>query len=443
MKRFHLVSLGCPKNLVDSECLYGQLTLNDWTSVSTPEEAEVLLINTCGFIQPAVEESIEEILHLAALKEIDPQKKVVVVGCLVQRYGRQLLEQLPEVDLFVGTEGIPAISGLLDTVCRDDQPERLVMPDRFLMDASVPRQLSTPFFRAWLKVTEGCNNCCSYCLIPAIRGPLRSREVHDLVKEAARLEQGGVRELSLVAQDLTAYGLDRHGSSRLIQLLEAFLAGTDIAWIRLLYLYPSGVSEALLEVIASEPRIVPYLDIPLQHVSDSVLRAMNRRYGRRDIDQLLTRIRAVIPGAALRTTVMVGFPGETEKDFAELLEFLRLARFNHLGAFAYANEEGCVAEGLTGQVDEETKQERLAAVLSAQAEISADIQQRAVGSRETVLVEGVSRETDLLLEGRTRYQAPEIDGCVLINDGTASPGDFVQVEITEAHVYDLVGRIVP
>ncbi len=443
MKRFYLISLGCPKNLVDSECLYGQLSLSGWTSVSTPEEADVLLLNTCGFIQPAVEESIEEILHLAALKEIDPQKKVVVVGCLVQRYGRQLLEQLPEVDLFVGTEGIPAISRLLDTVCRDEQPERLVMPDRFLMDASVPRQLSTPFFRAWLKVTEGCNNCCSYCLIPAIRGPLRSREVHDLVKEAARLEQGGVRELSLVAQDLTAYGLDRDGSSRLIQLLEALLAGTGIAWIRLLYLYPSGVSEALLEMIASEPRIVPYLDIPLQHVSDSVLRAMNRRYGRRDIDQLLTRIRAVIPGAALRTTVMVGFPGETEKDFAELLAFLRLARFNHLGAFAYANEEGCAAEGLAGQVDAETKQERLDAVLSVQAEISADIQQRAVGSRETVLVEGVSRETDLLLEGRTRYQAPEIDGCVLINDGTASPGDFVQVEITEAHVYDLVGRIVP
>lgn len=443
MKRFYLISLGCPKNLVDSECLYGQLSLSGWTSVSTPEEADVLLLNTCGFIQPAVEESIEEILHLAALKEIDPQKKVVVVGCLVQRYGRQLLEQLPEVDLFVGTEGIPAIFRLLDTVCRDEQPERLVMPDRFLMDASVPRQLSTPFFRAWLKVTEGCNNCCSYCLIPAIRGPLRSREVHDLVKEAARLEQGGVRELSLVAQDLTAYGLDRDGSSRLIQLLEALLAGTGIAWIRLLYLYPSGVSEALLEMIASEPRIVPYLDIPLQHVSDSVLRAMNRRYGRRDIDQLLTRIRAVIPGAALRTTVMVGFPGETEKDFAELLAFLRLARFNHLGAFAYANEEGCAAEGLAGQVDAETKQERLDAVLSVQAEISADIQQRAVGSRETVLVEGVSRETDLLLEGRTRYQAPEIDGCVLINDGTASPGDFVQVEITEAHVYDLVGRIVP
>lgn len=443
MKRFHLISLGCPKNLVDSECLYGQLSLSGWTSVSTPEEADVLIVNTCGFIQPAVEESIEEILQLAAFKEVDPQKKVVVVGCLVQRYGRLLLEQLPEVDLFVGTEGVLVISGLLDTVYRDEQPERLVIPDRFLMDAAVPRQLSTPFFRAWLKVTEGCNNCCSYCLIPAIRGPLRSRDVHDLVKEALHLEQGGVRELSLVAQDLTAYGLDRDGSSRLIQLLEALLAGTNIAWIRLLYLYPSGVSEALLEVIASEPRIVPYLDIPLQHVSDSVLRAMNRRYGRRDINQLLARLRAVVPGAALRTTVMVGFPGETEKDFAELIEFLRLARFNHLGAFAYANEEGCAAEGLAGQVDEETKQQRLDAVLSVQAEISADIQQRAVGSIETVLVEGVSRETDLLLEGRTRYQAPEIDGCVLINDGEASPGDFVQVEITEAHVYDLVGRIVP
>lgn len=443
MKTFHLVSLGCPKNLVDSELVYGLLQAQGWQGCDRPDEAAVLIINTCGFIQSAVEESIDEILGLAAWKQDDPAKKLVVIGCLVQRYRRRLVEELPEVDLFVGTDGVTSLPELLAGLGRSDVPERqMVLPDRFLMTAALPRQLSTPFFRAWLKITEGCDNHCSYCLIPAIRGPLRSREIEDLVVEADRLEQGGVREITLVAQDLTAYGEDRAGRGQLVSLLKALLSNTSIPWFRLMYLYPSGITDELLHLAAAEPRIVPYFDIPLQHVSDRVLRAMNRRYTRADIEQLLGRIRAIVPGAALRTTFLVGFPGETEADVEQLLEFLPIARFDHLGVFPYANEEGCPAEQMTDQVAETEKQHRLDGVLTAQAEVSANAQQRFVGTVQRVLVEGVSRESELLLEGRTRYQAPDIDGCVLINEGETSPGEFVDVEITEAHVYDLVGRIV-
>ncbi len=443
MKTFHLVSLGCPKNLVDSELVYGLLLAQGWQGCDLPDEAAVLIINTCGFIQSAVEESIEEILGLASWKQDDPTKKLVVIGCLVQRYRRRLVEELPEVDLFVGTEGITSLPELLAGLGRSDMAERrMVLPDRFLMTAALPRRLSTPFFRAWMKITEGCDNHCSYCLIPSIRGPLRSREIEDLVIEADRLEQGGVREITLVAQDLTAYGEDRGGRGQLVSLLKALLSETSIPWLRLMYLYPSGITDELLHLARAEPRIVPYFDIPLQHVSDRVLRAMNRRYTRADIDQLLERIRTIVPGAALRTTFLVGFPGETTADIEQLLEFLPIARFDHLGVFPYANEEGCAAEHMADQVAEAEKQHRLDAVLTTQADISANTQQRFVGTVERVLVEGVSRESELLLEGRTRYQAPDIDGCVLINEGETSPGEFVDVEITEAHVYDLVGRIV-
>jgi ribosomal protein S12 methylthiotransferase len=422
--------------------VYGLLQEQGWQGFDLPDEATVLIINTCGFIQSAVEESIDEILGLAAWKQDDPEKKLVVIGCLVQRYRRRLIEELPEVDLFVGTEGITHLPKLLAGLGREKAAERLVLPDRFLMTAALPRRLSTPFFRAWLKITEGCDNHCSYCLIPSIRGPLRSREIEDLATEADRLEQGGVREITLVAQDLTAYGEDRGGGGQLVSLLEALLSGTSIPWLRLMYLYPSGITDELLHLAAAEPRIVPYFDIPLQHISDRVLRAMNRRYTRADIEQLLERVRTTVPGAALRTTFLVGFPGETAADVEQLLDFLSIARFDHLGVFPYANEEGCAAEQMADHVAEAEKQLRLDAVLTAQADISANAQQRFVGTVERVLVEGISRESELLLEGRTRYQAPEIDGCVLINEGETSPGEFVDVEITEAHVYDLVGRIV-
>ncbi len=441
-RSFHLVSLGCPKNLVDSEVIYGLLEKHGWQGLDKPEDASILLINTCGFIQPAVEESIEEILQLSRLKTDAPGKKLVVVGCLVQRYRDTLASELPEVDLFVGTEGIPQVPALLEKLLSGTVGPRLVRPDLFLMDAVLPRRLSTPFFRAWLKITEGCDNHCSYCLIPSIRGRLRSRALNDLVFEARQLEAQGVRELSLVAQDLTAYGLDLNGKRNLAGLLRRLLDETSIDWIRLLYLYPSTIPDELLELVARNPRIVPYLDIPLQHVSTPVLQAMNRRYRTEDIQALLSRVRTLLPDAALRTTFLVGFPGETQRDIDQLVDFLNEAALDHVGVFVYADEEGSSSVKLAGKIGEVTKQERLQRILAVQSEISRKKLQRFVGTTQQVLVEGLSKETDLLLEGRTKYQAPDIDGCVLINEGETRPGEIVEVKITEAQTYDLVGRIV-
>ncbi len=443
---FHLISLGCPKNLVDSEVMFGLLEQAGWSSSADPEQASLLLVNTCGFIASAVEEAVDEILTVAEWKQRDPEKILVVTGCMVQRYGEELLAELPEVDLFIGTEGFAQIVPLLAALKAGKLPKKLVVPERFLMDSSLPRRLSAPFFQAWLKITEGCNNRCSYCLIPSIRGDLRSRTVADLVAEAERLERQGVRELTLIAQDLTAYGNDLalpgSGSDGLPALVQSLLTATSIPWIRLMYLYPTGVSDALLTLMASQPRLVPYLDIPFQHVSDQVLRRMNRHYSGDDLRQLVSRLRHFVPEIALRSTMMVGFPGETEADVEQLAAFLQEVRLDHVGVFAYANETGCPSERFPHQCSEAAKQERLDYILEVQAEVSAANLQRFVGRTEPVLVHGLSQETDLLLEGRTRYQAPEIDGLVYINDGHARPGDIVEVRITAAHDYDLVGEIV-
>ncbi|MCW5212384.1 30S ribosomal protein S12 methylthiotransferase RimO [Desulfobulbus sp. TB] len=450
-KKMHLTSLGCPKNLVDSEMMLGLLELKNYITVEDPAEAELLLINTCGFIRPAVEEAVDKILELAEYKQDDPTKKLVVTGCMVQRYGKELQKELPEVDFFVGIDEEKNISSLLteNTKNTDKRPDTpllfLHQPSTFLADSHVPRRLATPFFRSYLKITEGCNNRCTYCMIPAIRGDLRSRPVQDLLVEAKSLEQRGVKELALIAQDLTAYGDDFGAGDKkdnLVTLLRQLLAKTDIPWFRLLYLYPSLVSAELLELMAEQPRILPYLDIPFQHVSDPVLQRMGRRYGQQELEQLISMIRQIVPNCALRTTMMVGFPGETEDDVQKLLDCLQRWQIDHLGVFSYEAEQGSVAADFSGQVDKEIGEERFARVMALQAEISTQQLKQYVGNKEPVLVEGVSQETDLLLEGRTRYQAPDIDGCVLINDGTARPGDILTVEITEAHTYDMVGRII-
>ena len=442
MRSFHLVSLGCAKNLVDSELIIGNMTTEGWRFVEDPEAADLLMLNTCGFIQPAVEEAIEEILELARIKEQHPEQKLVVVGCLVQRYKETLPDELPEVDLFVGTEGCHDMAARVGRLFGAKSVAQVELPDRFIMDSSLPRTLTTPFFRAWFKVTEGCDNRCSYCMIPSIRGNLRSRPIDDLLREACRLEAQGVRELSLIAQDLTAYGNDLGQGTHLTSLLERLLRETTIPWLRLLYLYPSGIDERLLTLMAANERIVPYLDIPFQHVSSRVLQGMNRRYTSDDLYRLIERIRRYLPEVALRTTFLVGFPGETERDLDELITFLKDSQLDHVGVFPYANEEGCGSEHFPGQVDDEEKLSRRDRILAMQAEISTEIQKKYIGREELVLVEGVSRETDLLLEGRTRFQAPDVDGCVYINDGTANPGDLVKVLIEESQVYDLVGGIV-
>lgn len=441
MSTFYLVSLGCAKNLVDSEVMIGSLLAAGWKLVDRPELARVLLVNTCGFLQSAAKEAIDEIFAMIRVKEQDPEKRVVVVGCLVQRYQEKLAVDLPEVDLFVGTEGAEQIAGLLASLEQEDPSTRIALPDRFLMSNRSPRTITTPSYRAWLKITEGCNNRCSYCMIPSIRGNLRSRPIDDLVLEAQRLEAQGVRELSLVAQDSTAYGGDLSPAVSLEQLLEHLLNATTIPWLRLLYLYPTGVSEALLDVMANNDRIVPYLDLPMQHVNDRVLRAMNRRYDKKHLLDLLAMMRRKIPQIALRTTFLVGFPGETELEFLEIEEFLRSQRLDHVGVFAYSNEEGAPSEKLPGQIPAREKKRRVKRLLSLQAKLSQARIKEFVGRVEPVLVEGVSSESELLLQGRTRFQAPEVDGCVLINDGTAQAGDIVPVRISESMVYDLVGGI--
>lgn len=441
-KKVYLVSLGCPKNLVDSELMLGLLEKAGYRSCEDPQDADLMLVNTCGFIQPAVEEGIEVVLDLVQQRQKSPEKILVVTGCMVQRYGPDLQAELPEVDLFIGTDGFQSIVSRLDALAKGRQEPLIITAPRYLMDSSVPRLVSTPSHRAYIKVTEGCSNRCSYCMIPKLRGPLRSRTLADLVQEAQRLEQQGVRELTLVAQDLTAYGADlAAGTPRLEALLEEFLRCTAIPWIRLLYLYPNRLTDRLLGLMADNPRIVPYLDIPLQHVSSRILSAMRRPYGKESAEVLLGRIRAALPEAAIRSTFIVGFPGEREEDVRELEDFLRCQRLDHVGVFEYSNEEGCAAFDLPDHCAAEEKAERRQRLMEIQAEISLSKNRQRVGGLEPVIVEGVSRESDLLLEGRTRFQAPEIDGCVYIAAGSCNIGDIVPVRITEAHPYDLVGEI--
>lgn len=409
---------------------------------SDPDSADILLVNTCGFIQPAVEEAIDTIMDLIAIKERHPGMMLVVTGCLVQRYAGNLQEELPEVDLFIGTDGFQDI---VAHVNRLPSPDIIVHapPPRYVMDSLTPRRLTTPPHRAYLKITEGCSNKCAYCMIPAIRGPLRSRSLDDIVAEVRELDTLGIKELTLVGQDLTAYGLD-FGSTgpRLDHLLEHILDQSKIPWLRLLYLYPGRLSDPILDLMAREDRLLNYLDIPLQHISEKVLKAMRRPFGKKHLHSLIERIRAKVPEAAIRTTFMVGFPGETDGDVEEIADFLRHYQLHNVGVFTYSNEEGCAAEHLPDQVEEKIKQERSGYLMEIQSQISAKINQGYVGQQLEVLVEGVSEETELLLEGRSRFQAPEIDGCVYIADGQCTSGDLVMVEITEAHPYDLVGNIV-
>ena len=441
----HLVSLGCPKNLVDSEVMLGILLAGGYTLLEDPAAADLLLINTCGFIKPAVEEAIDEILRLAEHKSNanEQGRKVIlaVTGCLVQRYGRELQAALPEVDLMIGTDGFQEIERLLAELARQKKTCFELRPAHYLMDAKTPRKVSTPPHRAYLKLTEGCDNRCSYCLIPSIRGSLRSRVPADILAEAARLEAQNLKELTLIAQDTSAYGRDLDSGVNLAALLRELLEKSKIPWIRLLYLYPTGITDELLHLLAASPRILNYLDIPLQHVSDGVLRRMNRHYNRQIIDDMLSRIRTVLPDAALRTTLMVGFPGETEEDVDLLAEFLRKEQLDHVGIFQYQNEEGCAAWNLSEQCTDEIKQMRYDRLMKIQAEISLHRQQQYIGKIEEVLVEGLSEETELLLEGRTAFQAPDIDGRVYINAGTADQGSLVHARINEAHPYDLIGEI--
>ena len=438
---FYLQSLGCPKNRVDSEVILGSLLNAGYTPVEDPLDARLIVVNTCGFIRSATEESIETILELAQAKKLGRCDFLVVAGCLPQRYGRKLVKSMPEVDLFVGTSSFIHLVQLLARNQEDDLEKLMLEPPKFLMTAKTPRTLSAPFYSAYLKVAEGCSNRCSFCTIPAIRGPYRSRPLKDLLREAQWLASHGVVELNLVAQDTTAYGRDLDTTPCLSDLLEALAKMGRFSWIRVLYGYPQKIDGKLLETMASYESICNYLDLPLQHVSSHLLKAMGRTGSAREFLELVAMIREYLPEVTLRTTLIVGFPGETQRDFQELYEFVEQARFQRLGLFAYSPEKGTRAALFSNTVKESVKIQRVQSLAALQEKISLEYNSRLVGTVQPVLIEGLSDESDLLLQARLASQAPEVDGCVLINKGFGKVGDIVAARITEAHPHDLIGEI--
>jgi ribosomal protein S12 methylthiotransferase len=445
----YMHTLGCPKNRVDSEIMLGTLSQAGYRLVQDPSRADVIVVNTCGFIESAKEESVQAILALGRMKEEGRCKKLVVAGCLTQRYHEEMAREMPEVDHFVGTGAYQDIAAIVSRA----QAERVIVPDPdFVHAASTPRVNSLATHTAYLKIAEGCDNDCAFCIIPALRGAQRSRPVEDLVAEATALAAQGVVELSLVAQDLTAYGQDLPGEerrrTRLHTLLPELCRVEGIRWIRLHYAYPRDFPDALVEVIAREPKIAKYLDMPLQHSSDRLLRSMKRGRDVRFLRGLLAKLRRRVPGIALRTALIVGLPGETEEDFQDLLSFVEEQRFERLGVFTYSREEGTAAAEMAHQVPERVKRARQRKVMALQQRISRAQQRDLVGRRLEVLVEGRAEGTEHLLVGRHAQQAPEIDGLTYINDfavpgeRVAYPGEIVTVEVTEAGDYDLVGRVV-
>jgi len=439
-KTVFAVSLGCPKNLVDTEIILGRLVQAGWRVTGAPAAADLLLVNTCAFIEPACQEAVDAILDLARLKADRPEVRLVVAGCLVQRYREELVRDLPEVDLFIGVNDFPDLPAILN---RPRTQDRLFCQGGpYPYAAPEPRYPATPPHLAYLKIAEGCSHRCTFCLIPRIRGPLRSRPLDTLVVEAQRLAAAGVRELILVAQDTTAYGREAPGQPGIAALLRELAALDGFTWIRLLYAHPARISPELLDAMAANPRILPYLDLPIQHAHDDILRRMGRDYRRRDILDALRRIREALPGATLRTTVMTGFPGETEAHFQTLLDFVQEAGFNHLGVFFYYPEAGTPAARLTPAAPRREARRRARLLKAAQAHIVKARLRSLVGTTQKVLVEGVSPESDYLLTGRLAGQAPEIDGQVYITGGIGRVGELHAVRLTRALPYDLVGEII-
>lgn len=432
MKIF-IETLGCPKNFNDSQAAAGILEENNYVMVNSPEAADVIIVNTCGFINDAKTESIERIFDMAAYKETG--KKLVVSGCLSKRYAEELYEEMPEVDLFIGVNEYERLPELLQNL-----DERRVVCGSCTADIleSTARKLAENPYTATLKIAEGCNNICAYCIIPKIRGKYRSKREEDILREAEELAAAGCKELILIAQDVTYYGKDLYGELRLAKLLKKLCRIEGIQWIRLMYCYEDRITDELIQVMAEEEKICNYLDIPIQHSSDTVLRAMNRRSTAKSIEDTLNRLKKAIPDIHVRTTLIVGFPGETEEDFEQLLDFVEKEKFARLGVFTYSQEENTAAGEMENQIDEDIKEERLDAIMRRQIDISLELNQEKIGKTFTVLVEEQDEEGSYI--GRTRYDAPEIDNSVIFTSNrTLKAGDMVQVHITDAFDYDLVG----
>lgn len=441
MKKVGMLSLGCAKNLVDSEVMLGELQREGYSLTPNAEEAEVVIVNTCGFIDKAKEESIEAILDMARLKQEGKVERLIVSGCLSQRYHTELAADMPEVDLFLGTNHVGDIKKFV-TDLRGDKPEEIPgWSPEYLYSADSARVLTTPSHSAYVKISEGCDHTCSFCIIPNLRGKHRSRPIADIVREANALGEQGVREINLVAQDSTYYGRDIGLKDGLAQLLEALAEVPSISWVRVHYMYPYQVSDRLLQVMSGHEKICSYLDMPLQHADKAMLSAMRRGSGRPQLEKFLDRIRTGLPDAFVRSSFIVGFPGEDDRAFGELCDFVRGQEFDYLGVFTYSHEEGTGAHPLGDPIPEEIKEERKATLLDIQKEISNTKLQAHHGRTFDVLVEGVHPETELLLRGRHQGQAPDVDGEIFITEGTYRPGDIIPVTIEETFDYDMAGRV--
>ena len=440
--KFALISLGCSKNLVDSENFIGILVNKKGFEVTRElNEADMILANTCGFIGDAKKESIETILEVSELKETGNLKKIIVTGCLAQRYAKEILKELPEVDAVIGTGEIDKIEKVVDEILNDKNPVETSSMD-FLANANTDRILTTASHTAYLKISEGCDRRCTYCIIPQLRGRLRSRTIEDILVEANNLVKSGVRELNLLAQETTEYGIDLYKEKSLAKLMKELVKIEDLKWLRTYYMYPDSVTDELIQVMKTEDKICKYFDIPIQHVSDSILQNMGRAKTGAHLKEILYRIRKEIPNATFRTSVIVGFPGETQENFEELRDFLEEFQFDYVGVFKYSREEDTKAYDMDNQVPEEIKEERWVELTNLQSKIAENKNRAMLGQTVEVMIDGVSTESEYLLEGRTKGQALEIDGKVLTNDGTAKPGEIVKVKLEQNFDYDFIGPIV-
>jgi len=439
--RVGIVSLGCPKTLVDSETILGKAQGARYAITQDIGQSDVVLLNTCGFIQAAKEESIEAILKLLELKKEKKLLGVIVVGCLVQRYAEELQKEFPEIDAFIGSGDYMRIAEVLKKVS-DGQKFVTVHRAGYLADADETRIALTPPHTRYLKISEGCDHACSFCVIPKLRGRYRSRHIADLVREARQLADEGAKELVVIGQDITRFGWDYAGKSLLPQLLEALGTVREVKWIRLLYTYPSTLTDEMIRAVAASKKICRYIDLPLQHISDKILKAMRRGHTKKQTVELVQKLRAMIPGVVIRTSFIVGFPGETEEDFEELLAFMRETKFERLGIFRYSREEGSAAAELAGQVPEKVKEERFHRAMQLQQEIAREVNRRYLDKEFRVLVEAQDKKDPSLWIGRSFMDAPEVDGSVLIRtQKEITAGKFYTVKITDTQDYDLIGKI--
>lgn len=437
-----LVSLGCAKNLVDSEVMIGLLSEAGFEPVVNLNKADVLLVNTCAFIDEAQEEAIDTILGLAELKKKDPCRKLVVTGCLAQRYPEDLLREIPEIDAVVGTGDFARIVKVVKDTMDGKRVSLVSKQPCFIYDETFPRRISTPRHTAYVKIAEGCSNRCSYCVIPFVRGKFRSRPISSIVEEARNLAQDGARELILIAQDTTRYGQDLYGTYALDKLLKEVCRIDEVEWVRVLYMYPTRVTDELIRVIASEPKVCKYVDLPLQHVDDELLKLMNRHGGHKDARQTIDRLRQAVPDITIRSTFIVGFPGETEAKFQSLVDFLEEARLDRVGVFTYSPQSGTPASRFSGRVKQSVKERRMQEAMEVQRMISREKNLSKIGRIMKVLIEGRAEESELVTIGRSQAEAPEIDGLIYIGNVHPEPGEFRFVKITDAGDYDLVGEIV-